>query len=103
MARVFLAQCLCGPGRHAILAAASDDPDAESELIDTLRGQVAELVAARLLNRWCALCKSPESAWTYEVGRTRWTTLAEAEPELRKSEADQIMTNALLGDIPRND
>ena len=103
MAQVFLAQCLCGPGRHTILAGASDDPDAAQTLADNLRGKVAAFLMLREINPWCALCKSPATAWTFEVGRTRWRSLAEAESFLRQSEADQIMTNALLGDIPRND
>ena len=103
--RVWIAQCLCGGGRHAILAAAgeADGPRAAKVVLELLRDQVADLLAGRLLNPWCALCNSPAGEWRYEVRPTRFATMEEAEPELRKSEGDQIITNALLGNIPRTD
>lgn len=103
--RIWIAQCLCGPQRHAILAVAgeADGPRAAKVLLSMIRDQVADLLAGRLLNEWCALCNAPAREWTYEVRRSRFATMDEAEPELRKSEGDQIITNALLGDIPRND
>ena len=104
--RVWLAQCQC-PQRHCILAAsgaADDGSEARWTILAPLRERVLHMISAKTLNPWCAICHSPAAKWQYAVGRTRFKTMEEAEPFLRQCEAEQIATNALLGDnMPRND
>lgn len=93
---VWLAQCLCGPRRHAILAAAGefDDEAAAAGLITTLREYVADL-RKTTINPWCGICGS--TAWQYENARTRWRTMAEANAELEKTEAGNIAALFIYG------
>jgi hypothetical protein len=105
MVHVWIAQCLC-PLRHCIIAAAieAEGPAAAQENgIVPLRTTIDSLLNSRTLNPWCALCHASSSGWTYEVRRTQFSSLAEAEPTLRQVEADQIVTNALWGDMLRSD
>lgn len=98
-----LAQCLCGPRRHAILAMGlNDDAVSDAEALALLRTAVAELLAGRgaalgmpaALNPWCELCRS--RAWIYEVGRTRLQDWDATVRELRELEAQQAASRALL-------
>ena len=90
---VYLAQCLC-PQRHCLLALPMEQEDpATAEAF--LRVQLTTLLNLAIdhyqwLNPWCELCKAPRAQWHIEVGRTRFTTLAEALPHLKHSEADQL-------------
>jgi hypothetical protein len=92
--QVLLVQCLC-PQRHAILAAASDLYGAEL-LTTSLREQLRRWLETGTINPWCGLCGAPRETWTYEVGVTRYRTMAEAEPALRQLEAEQIRSAAVL-------
>jgi hypothetical protein len=97
--RVWIAQCLC-PQRHAICATsgkAKDVTDA-SELAVSLRAQVREMIDDGTINPWCGLCAAKAETWTYELGRTRFGSMQEAEPELRQSEREQAHVRRLFGD-----
>lgn len=101
---VWIAQYLCGRQRHAILAAAGeadDGADAEAKVATPLRDQVAELLGGKLLNPWCGLCGTTRDEWIVELQPTRFATLDEALPALRRTEAEQIATNAAFGDLHR--
>jgi hypothetical protein len=102
---VWIAQCLC-PERHCILSAADEaatESEAQATVQAPLREQVTQLLASGLLNPWCGLCHAGVSTWHYEVERTRFASMEEAEPVLRQSEAEQAVARAIFGDIPRND
>ncbi len=102
---VWIAQCLC-PQRHCICAIAgeaADVSDAQTALLERLRSEVADLIAGQMLNPWCGLCHAPASEWQYEVRRSRFATMEEAEPALRQLEAEQIVVASLWGDLPRSD
>jgi hypothetical protein len=104
--RVWVAQCLCGPQRHCIIAAAGEAEDrfgAEAAVLEPLRAQSAEQLRKGLLNPWCGLCHSPAANWFFDLGRTRWRTPAEARPALPQSEAEQAVTRALWADMRRGD
>jgi len=90
MRRVWIAQCLC-PARHAILAVAgeAEEETASQTLLVPLREEIALLLASGTINPFCGICLSPDDTWKYEVGRTRFRTMDEAKPSLRKSEAEQ--------------
>lgn len=92
MSKVKLVQCLC-PERHCITAIAFQDLP-ESEAISKLQSIVDSSIASSLINPWCAICGSRK--WHYEVGKTRFSTMEEAEPELAKTEVEQRKTIALL-------
>lgn len=99
--RVWIAQCLC-PDRHAILAAAGEattEGEAGQHVLKPLQGQVTALLKAGVLNPWCGMCNAPAEKWTYEIARTRFATLAEANPTLAIEEAKQGITRTLFGDL----
>jgi hypothetical protein len=101
--RVWIAQCLC-PQRHAILAASGEADDreaAEDAVLSPLRDHVEALLTAGTLNPWCGLCKSASPSWTYELGRTRFRSMEEAMPALKRSEAEQALTRAMGAVIDR--
>jgi hypothetical protein len=101
MSHVWLAQCLC-PQRHAILGAAVEAdyrPGAEDALIETLRLQVKRMIGSGTINPWCGLCKAPIESWRYEINRTRFASMAEAEPQLRQSEREQAVVRRAFGDL----
>ncbi len=95
---VWIAQCLCGPNRHAILACAGEcDGAAEAQmLLAQLREEVAELRRSGL-NPWCAICGSLEAHWRYQVDRTPFRTMEEAGPELVRAAAGNAVANVLCG------
>jgi hypothetical protein len=100
--RVWICQCLCGPNRHAIMAAAeelSSRPEAE-RLQRDLRRFVAELHRTGAMNPWCGICGS--GAWTYELDRTPWRSMDEAKPHLNRAQYQNLLSKALFGsDGPR--
>jgi hypothetical protein len=98
--RVWIAQCLC-PQRHAILAAtneADDRSEAEATLIAQLRTHVRRMIGSGTINPWCGLCKAPVESWRYELGRTPYRSIEEAEPSLRQSERAQAAVREAFGD-----
>lgn len=99
--RVWVAQCLC-PERHAIMAAAGEAAgpgDAEHKIARPLREKIEELLADDVLNPWCGICRAPRATWKWEIGRTRWTSLAEIKPELEKVEAENIGVGLTWGEL----
>ena len=97
--RVWIAQCLCGPNRHAILANAGE-ADSEATARDALIPQLREAIGMLLqstLNPWCAICGATRPSWRYEIGRTPFRTIAEAAPELAEMAAGNVVANALFG------
>jgi hypothetical protein len=99
--RVWIAQCLC-PQRHCIMASideAADQAEAEDKISKPLREQVAKAVADNTVNPWCGICQAPRETWHFELGRTRWTNMAEAMPEIEKNAAAQALTGAVFGQL----
>lgn len=99
--RVRIAQCLCGPKRHAILALGvnadtTETPDAMAiELLKAaveavLAGQGAELGLPPLMNPWCGLCGARSADWVYEINWSKeFSDWDAAQRELHQSEVDQ--------------
>ena len=100
--RVWLAQCLC-PQRHAILAAASqaDGLEKAQTIARELQQHIAALLANNLLNPWCGLCRAPRTTWKIELFETRYATLEEAQPTLRKIEEENIANGVAHGELGR--
>jgi hypothetical protein len=101
--RVWIAQCLC-PSRHAIMANAGEvdnEQEAAAEIQQPLREAIEEGLKIGAMNPWCGLCHAPADSWHYEVGRTRFRSMAEALPSLQKNEIEQAITRAAFGDMPQ--
>lgn len=95
---VWLAQCLC-PSRHCIAATAAEADSlgaATPDVLDPLRVAVAKLLRSGAINPWCGLCRAEAATWRYEIGRTRFRTMAEAAPELKAMEAEQAIVRAIM-------
>jgi hypothetical protein len=92
--RIRLVQCLC-PSQHCICALAFDPADLDDQgAIGRLKDTISKAIAGGQIDPWCALCLSRH--WHYEVGVTRFYSLQEATPHLRKSQAEQLLTQAYL-------
>jgi hypothetical protein len=98
--RVWIAQCLC-PDRHCIIASAGEaESEAEVEAIRAgLRRMIVEGLRSGTLTGWCGLCGAKRATWRYEVGRTRFASMAEAQPALDRLEAENLLTRAVWGDL----
>jgi hypothetical protein len=97
---VWIMQCLC-PARHCIVAScdvAENEAEARAKLDDSTRQAVAELIASGSFNPWCGLCGAKQETWKFELGRTRFSSMAQAAPSLRQSEQEQAVTRDLFGD-----
>lgn len=97
--RVWIAQCLC-PQRHCIVALSHEcETRAQAErLADLLRAAIAETCGeGKDFNPWCSICGAKQETWHIEIGRTPYRSMAEAMPHLRRTEQENLATNALLG------
>lgn len=91
---IHIIQCLC-PQRHCILALAYDDTEGGGEeILGLLQATVAGSIEQGLLNPWCGICQARE--WTYEDGKTHFTSLAEAKPFLEQCQRDQMDFRTML-------
>lgn len=105
--KVYLSQLKC-PNGHCVLALASEfDIPAEARTIAqisefeagiaaglrarTLK-QFERMVAKGDLNRECSLCHA--TTFHVDTGRTRWATMEEALPHLRRAELEQALSVA---------
>jgi hypothetical protein len=103
MTRVWIAQCLC-PDRHCIVALAGEAAgfeEAKRLVRAPLRRTVAQLLHSGALNGWCAICGAKRPSWRFEVARTRYTSMEEAEPDLAEEQAKNLLTNLIYGDTHR--
>jgi hypothetical protein len=99
MRRVWIAQCLC-PARHAIAATAGEaasEAEAVGAVERPLRIEVEAMLRAGTIDPWCDICRAPRALWAFELGRTKFTTMAEARPALERSADEQALTRAVLG------
>ena len=87
---VWITQLLC-PERHCLIAVAWDDKERTSVDGDALIKVMSEKMALR---PWCALCGSKQLHT--EHGKTSWTTMEEALPHIKATEAANIASRALL-------
>jgi hypothetical protein len=103
VAMIHLIQCLCGPKRHAIFALAYDDQDRNgAEALADFKGMVTLMLKTNAVKPWCGMCALGEDeiahceSWFYEDRATVFQSMAEAEPYLKQSEADQLATRAFM-------
>lgn len=100
--RVWIAQCLC-PGRHCIMASAGEADGrraAEVDILAPVKTAIAYALAHELVNPWCAMCNAKADTWQFELGRTSFVTLEAARPVLEWLQAEQLISNAMFGDMP---
>jgi hypothetical protein len=99
--RVWIAQCLC-PQRHAITATAAeadDRRDAERNVLHPLKLAVRLWLREGKINPHCGICYADKATWKFEVERTRWATMAEAEGEVARIALENLATGMLYGEI----
>jgi len=101
MARLRIVQALCGPARHCILAipylpGSSEHTLTRANATQFLIHWVDAHIAGARLDPWCGLCRAPRSSWVFEDEATRFRSLEEAMPELRRLEAAQAATREFL-------
>jgi hypothetical protein len=97
VAKVWIVQLLC-PERHAIMAVAYERTD-ESRLNEMSEGIKAAMKEGNL--RWeCGICKDTDGPKSidlhFEEGPTRFGTVEEAMPHLRKIEEENIVSRMYL-------
>ena len=93
--KVRIIQLLC-PSRHCVIAGAYESPDGTeiAEETERLYVRFAVLVLLDGLNPWCGICQSKILA--PEDRATDFTTMAEAMPFTKQSEAEQAATRAFF-------
>jgi hypothetical protein len=97
--RFRLAQCLCGPARHCIVAlAVTDDLMSDAGIIKGLHA----IVKARACGP-CAICGRAPAAWQYEVRWSKeypdWET---AQRDLQQIEEANRATRAEIDRLRRS-
>jgi hypothetical protein len=99
--RVWIAQCLC-PQRHCILASGAEAPNesaAKKQALLPLQEAIEAMLQSGEINPWCGICYAPTEKWHYEVGCTAFATLTEAMPTIRQTQAANVATGALIGEV----
>jgi len=92
---IWIVQLLC-PARHCVIAAAFD-PEVDSDEETTRK--LEEWREKLGLNPWCGICGS--TRLRYESHRTKFQTMEEALPSLKKSEQEQALTREYLARLPK--
>jgi hypothetical protein len=101
--RIWIAQALCSPARHCILAAAGmadGKADADSAIAAPLQATISQLLKDGEINPWCGICGSPFEQWFVEVGRTRFRSAEEAKPSLAELQERNRAGRDALGGHP---
>lgn len=83
---VYLIQCLC-PQRHCIAGITYEAGGPSNERLAAFRLVVAQLIKEKTINPWCGICDSRD--WHYEMAKTRYRTMEEAEGPLAEAQAAQ--------------
>ena len=78
-----------------ILAQAEVGTFDDSPAVD-LKHFIAYRILIRDFNPWCGICRARECTWTYEDKPTKFATMEEALPELRRLEAEQAHFRSVL-------
>jgi hypothetical protein len=91
---IHIIQLLC-PQRHCIYAVAYDVEEMPDDVaLAMFQLQFDKWVDEKVLNRECGICKSTKLE--YETRRTKYKTIAEAEPALKAAEAANIESRKLI-------
>jgi len=99
---VYITQCLC-PARHCIIAHAREGEDVTPEAAREALAHVVDfLIAQKIIKSECGICGAPRARFHFEDARTRFETLAEAEPQMREVEEANARARAMLGGAARN-
>jgi hypothetical protein len=83
----------------AAVEEADTEADAHRLVRAPLRRRVVELLKDGTFNGWCAICNAHRATWRYELRRTKFATLADATPDLVRLQVENLMTNAVWGDL----
>lgn len=80
----------------AACAAEKENAADAQALLSQLRQVVGDLLQGHM-NPWCAICSAEAAGWRYELGRTRFTTIAEAKPTFEEEARANELANRLFG------
>lgn len=86
---IWITQWLC-PSRHCAIAVAWDDRELTADQAEE-RGEQAFVGG---FNRWCGICGQ---SLHLEHGRTRFNTMAEANPHLERLERANRLARVIIG------
>ena len=86
---IWITQWLC-PSRHCAIAIAWDDQELTAEEAE----RQGEQAFTQGINRWCGICGG---SLHVEHGRTRFKTIAEALPHLRRIERANLIARSIIG------
>lgn len=84
---VWLAQCVC-PNGHCIRAYANEAgsvTEAKHDVVDVLHQNIIDFLRGHNIEPTCGACDARASTWRFCVSRTRFATMAEAEPHLLRA------------------
>lgn len=113
---VRIVQCLCGPARHCILGIAyadgltaaqaefggfDDITLTEANAAGYVRGMVEGLLLRLTLNPWCGICFAPSTGWLYEDAPTKFKSIEEATPHLKRVEEANQQAREMIDAVRR--
>lgn len=87
----------------AACAAEKENAADAQALLSQLRKIVADMLQGHMnpwqgrMSPWCAICGAEAAGWRYELGRTRFTTIAEAKPTFEEEARANELANRLFG------
>ena len=87
---IWITQWLC-PNRHCAIAVAWDDQKTTSEEVEY---QGEQTFTQHVLNRWCGICGG---SLQLEHGRTKFNTMDEALPHIKKIEKANLQARSIIG------
>lgn len=89
--KVNIVQLLC-PSRHCVLAAAYE---VGKQTFADVKGDIHFCIALTRVNPWCGICGCPELH--FEDAPTRFASIEEAMPYLKKIETENLLARAAIG------
>ena len=99
MTHVFIAQLVC-PKRHAVCAFVFEATEAEiyeKNAQTAIEDHMWELfITIPNVKPQCFICGADKNTWKVEIGKTRFKTVAEAEPHVKACAAANENTRRLV-------
>ena len=93
---IHIIQLLC-PQRHAIFAVSYDPLEMPDDVaLLTFQSTIEGWIKDQTINPWCGICGAKQGQWSYEQRSTKFKTMEEAMPELKKGEMNQMISRALI-------
>lgn len=88
--KVYIAELLC-PNRHCLMAMAGEfEGENYTRLEARLQKAMLRAIETNMIKPVCAVCDAPHEVWSIETKITKYGSLADAEPEMRREEREQF-------------